>query len=227
MQGNTRFTYIAELGQVFGRWTVVDATRVSGDGKVSVLCLCECGAERLVGLRVLNTGRSKSCGCYAAEMSAVRKTTHSGSYSAEYSIWRGIMKRCNNPECACYPGYGGRGVTVCDRWLKFENFIEDMGVRPSTDLSIERRDNDGPYAPWNCYWATSLEQNNNTRGCRPREMDGKSQTVAQWAREYGIPEGTLRQRLKREWTLRDALTIPVGSIENIRNGGYKLLEQKQ
>lgn len=219
--------YLAELGQVFGRWTVIDAMRVSGKGKVSVLCLCECGTQRLVSLRMLNKGASKSCGCYAADLTSERQVTHGGSYIAEYGIWRGILKRCNNPTYRIYPRYGGRGIAVCDRWLKFENFIADMGIRPSSKLSIERRDNNGPYAPWNCYWATDIEQNNNTSGCRPVEFNGRVQTLAAWGREFGIGRTTLAQRLLRGWTMEDALTIPVGSIENIRNGGYKLLKQKQ
>ena len=222
-----RGKYFAEIGQVFGRWVVVDATRIEGNGDVKALCCCECGVERAVSLAKLNKGESKSCGCLAADLSADRGTTHGGSYTLEYGIWRGMLKRCNDPRHDMYPRYGGRGITVCDRWSKFENFIEDMGFRPSLLLSIERRDNDGPYAPWNCYWATDLEQNNNTSGCRPVEFNGRVQTLAAWGREFGISRATLAQRLSRGWTLEDALTIPVGTIENIRNGGYKLLKQKQ
>lgn len=208
-------------GQVFGRWTVSDAQLVVSKKELAVLCICKCGTERLVTAHKLAKGKSTSCGCFAAEKSAARLLTHGGSYSAEYGIWRGILKRCKSPSCSSYPLYGGRGITVCDEWLTFSGFISDMGFRPDKRLSIERRDNDGPYSKSNCYWATSIEQNNNTRGCRPILFDGRWQTASMWAREFNMRPSTLRERLRRGWCIKDALGIPVGSIADNRNGGYK------
>ena len=155
--------YFTQEGQAFGRWTVVDNTRVSGNGKVTVTCRCTCGTVRQVSTALLCKGRSRSCGCLAAELSTERGRKHGGAYSAEYEIWRGMLQRCKNPKAHAYSSYGGRGITVCDAWLDFAAFIADMGCRPSPQMSIDRRDNDGPYAPWNCYWATHMQQNNNTR----------------------------------------------------------------
>jgi hypothetical protein len=205
--------YTAELGQVFGRWKVVGQTRVSQSGVPAIMCYCDCGTERLVSIRRLNKGTSTSCGCLAAEKSAARLLTHGGSYTLEYSIWRGILRRCNNINCREYSYYGGRGIVICDEWLSFERFISDMGARSEKGLSIERRDNDGPYSKENCYWATYTQQNN------------KSQTTSAWAKEYGLNQSTLRERLKRGWSMEDALSIAVGSLTDMRNGGYKLLRQ--
>lgn len=214
-------------GQVFGRWTVTDAcVVVIYKRNKSVLCTCACGTVRLVELQRLLRGKSLSCGCLAAEKSAERLLTHGGSYTAEYGIWRGILKRCNSKNYFAYPLYGGRGITVCDEWLSFSGFIADMGFRGNSSLSIERRDNNGPYNKSNCYWATYIEQNNNTRGCRPIMFNGRSQTTSAWAREFGIKQSTLRERLRRGWSIGDALSIGVGSITDNRSGGYKNLRQE-
>lgn len=217
--------YTATVGQSFGMWTVIDPSRISQPGSVAVLCRCECGVERLVSLRRLNRGTSTSCGCFAARLSAQRLLTHGGSYTQEYYIWRGVLKRCNDSSCSAYPNYGGRGITVCEEWRSFENFLADMGKRPSSDLSIERRDNEGPYSKDNCYWATWIQQNNNTRRCKPVLFDGKTQTVSEWAREYGIKPSTLQERLKRGWSMFDALNIGVRSLTDNRNGGYKFFKE--
>ena len=223
----SREKYLVNVGDVFGRWTVIDASvpKPVNSRTTFARCRCECGTVKDVSKRMLHNGGSRSCGCLARELSAKRKLKHGGAYTLEYEIWRGVLKRCNNPSYVAYPNYGGRGIRVCDRWLSFDNFISDMGVRPHAGLSIERRDNNGDYCPENCYWATSIEQNNNTRGCRPIEFNGRAETTSQWAREYGLSQRTVRARLKNGWSVEDALTIPVGSIENHRGGGYKLLKE--
>ena len=88
---------------------------------------------------------------------------HSRPESPTYGAWRYMLRRCRNANCASYRYYGGRGIKVCERWLKFENFLEDMGEKPSKMLSLSRIDNDGDYKPSNCEWATTTEQNRNRR----------------------------------------------------------------
>ena len=98
--------------------------------------------------------------------------THGLSQSPEHAAWRDMKSRCMNPKVKCYPRYGGRGVTVCDRWMTFENFLADMGPRPGAGYSIERNNSDGNYEPSNCRWATKLEQSRNRRGVwTPAEDD--------------------------------------------------------
>lgn len=119
-----------------------------------------------------------------------------------------MKQRCLNPNNAGYYKYGGRGVTVCQRWLEsFGNFLADMGEHP-TGLSLERKDNNGNYEPSNCKWATPLEQSLNTRRNRNIEFQGRVQARKQWAREYGINHETLRHRLNRGWAIEKALLTP-------------------
>ena len=133
-----------------------------------------------------------------------------GKYSSEYSIWSNIRARCNNPNNPNFERYGARGISVCDRWMvDFLNFLEDMGRRPSLNHSIERVDNDGNYTPDNCKWATRKEQARNRRSSRFITFADKTQTLAAWAEEIGIPMNTLHLRLKYAWTLERAMTQPL------------------
>lgn len=132
-----------------------------------------------------------------------------GKYSSEYSIWMNMRARCNNPRNGSYDKYGGRGITVCERWqADFLNFLQDMGRRPSTDHSIDRIDNDGDYEPGNCRWATRKEQCRNRRSSRRIGFCGETKTMAEWAEETGLPTNVIFWRLQRGWTVERALTFP-------------------
>jgi hypothetical protein len=130
------------------------------------LCECACGNRTVVSSQSLRDEITRSCGCIKAEtMSRVMKeyhTTHGGSYTKLYNIWRGMLKRCANPNDKNFGNYGGRGIKVCKRWLKFENFRSDMG-EPKPGMLIDRRDNDGNYTPNNCRWVTHKVSSNNRR----------------------------------------------------------------
>jgi hypothetical protein len=130
---------------------------------------------------------------------------HGLSTSEIYRVWAQIVNRCRNPTVKSYKYYGARGITICDRWLKFDNFFEDMGHAPP-GCSIERIDNDGPYSPRNCRWATRQEQAQNKSNSRLLTHGGRTQTMAEWARELGVNPSAILYRLKK-WPIEQALTV--------------------
>lgn len=127
-------------------------------------CECDCGSVKSFYSANLRAGRTQSCGCLNKEASKgnVRRATHGKTLTPEYKVWQGMRQRCENSNDKSFDDYGGRGITVCDRWQSFENFFEDMGKRPA-GFSIERKNVNLGYSSENCVWATSKEQNANRR----------------------------------------------------------------
>jgi hypothetical protein len=179
-------------------------------------CLCDCGTIAVVTAAHLASGNCQSCGCLRTEhnqriarfprkIPGVMSVLVSG-----YRSWKAMNRRCTKPADTAYARYGGRGITVCDRWRVFKNFLNDMGPRPSTSHSIERRKNDEGYFPENCYWATSPEQTRNKRSNHVISFDGKTHCLADWAAIMGMKRETLQCRLNRYgWPTERALTEPV------------------
>jgi hypothetical protein len=127
----------------------------------------------------------------------------------EYSAWMDMRGRCTAPSHKAYPAYGGRGITICERWSDFRNFIADMGPRPSTRESLDRINVNGPYSPDNCRWATRDTQNNNRRNTRRLTWRGETLSIAQWQRKLGYGKGVIKTRLRLKWSLERIFTEPV------------------
>jgi hypothetical protein len=175
------------------------------------LCECDCGRTVTVKGKNLINGDTRSCGClrYEVQIENLRKRIKGYSKTPEYIVWCGMIQRCTDPQSTNYNDYGGRGIIITPQWRSsFEQFLHDMGSRPSKSHTIERKDNDGPYSPENCYWATRGEQNRNTRRTHFITFQGKTLFMTDWAIMTGIPRSCIKLRLKRKWTIERALTVP-------------------
>lgn len=202
--------FIDMTGKKFGRLTVIKRYGLSKDGDITWECVCECGGKRTARGKGLRYGFIKSCGCLPVEMVINKNTTHGLSHDPEYSIYCGIKSRCYNKNYHGYKTYGGRGIIMCKRWIdSYENFILDMGKRPSLKHSVDRIDNNGPYSPENCRWATRKEQGNNTSKNYRIKYMGMDMTLHQWSEHLGINYGTLHSRIRCGWSDEDALLKPV------------------
>jgi len=148
------------IGMTFGRWTVLDKAPRDKFGFAHWTCLCKCGNIKTVSENTLIRGKSTSCGCITSEINSQRGTHHQ-TKTRIYRAWRHMRTRCENPKYNGYKNYGGRGITICDRWLCFDNFFQDMSPHPGEGYSLDRIDNDGNYEPSNCRWATRKQQSSN------------------------------------------------------------------
>lgn len=197
-------------GRRYGRLTVLGRSGAK-EKNSTWRCRCECGNECVVQYGNLKSGHTKSCGCLSREKSAGRLLTHGMKQSQLYKAWAGMKNRCNNQRSKDWPDYGGRGIEVCPEWRDSFEAFRDWALANGyqDDLTIERKDVNGNYCPENCKWATAEEQANNKRSNRMATYNGKTQTMAMWSREVGIPADTLIARLNRGWTVEKALEEPV------------------
>lgn len=176
------------VGRAFGRLKVIEGAGRNKHQQTLWKCICECGNERVLTYGKLAYGHTSSCGCLLRDKGRVQFTTHGLSKTDEFKIWCGIKSRVYNPNVDSYSRYGGRGIAMCQRWLdSFENFLEDMGKRPSKRHSIDRfPDEDGDYGPENCRWALPKPQAERRSTSRWFEYKGERKVLSDWLKQFGV-----------------------------------------
>lgn len=191
-------------GQQFGRLTAIRNNGLR-DGCRMWIFKCECGTEKSMPLYPVLKGVVLSCGCYHRER--IRTHGHAGKHpSRTWRTWDGMIARCYRPISISYPNYGGRGITVCERWKKFENFLEDMGVRPS-GKSLDRIDSNGPYEPNNCRWMSAYEQAQNRRTTTYITYCGVRCATSDWNGLFDLGRNLLLRRIHSGWSIEQGFGI--------------------
>ena len=165
------------------------------------LCICDCGKLKLALYSALASNRLRSCGCI--------RTPDPLRVSAEYEAWRNMRQRCTNPNHPQFTDWGGRGITVCERWSDFDAFFADMGAKPTPAHTIERENNNLGYSPDNCKWATWGEQSRNRRDTKLVTHNGVTMCASDWAHSAGMRPTLLISRINAGWDMDAALTLPL------------------
>jgi len=205
-------------GKRFGRLVVAGFAGTTGKHS-HWWCRCDCGKITKPTTIKLRGGKTKSCGCHALDARRKAATRHgeatSRSRTSEYRSYHHMRRRCLNPKDAAFPDYGGRGITICDRWLNGEDgrsglecFLADMGRKPSATHSLDRIDSDGNYEPSNCRWGTKKEQARNRRSNRYVEVRGERLSVPDACERLGVSYKMVIGRLKRGWAVDRAVHEP-------------------
>lgn len=212
---------VARTGQRFGMLTVLGHS-----GKVVRYahywtCRCDCGAEKAVSAPALVKGAIISCGCYNRSRLGNQVRTHGATDSRMYMSWCNMLRRCNNPSHRKFHRYGGRGITVCERWLTFANFKQDMLATYADDLTLDRIDNNGPYSPDNCRWATNSQQAINRHTTVWIDTPRGRMCLKEIADAAGIGPEAVRKRYRAGWPIED-LFLPSGAVRH-RRLSYSLL----
>ncbi|MBW4692291.1 MAG: hypothetical protein KME27_11040 [Lyngbya sp. HA4199-MV5] len=193
-------------GKTFSSFEVLNKSEKRVSGLIAWNCRCTCGVLEVVKTADLLSGSRKRCRQCARLLKIKVSTKHQMCYTKTYRSWSEMLSRCTCETNASYPRYGGRGISICDRWLGregFINFFADMGERPE-GMTLDRHpDNNGDYEPENCRWATPKEQALNRRSSVLITFQNKTQTVSQWSEELGIHSETIRFRHKKGWGVDD------------------------
>jgi hypothetical protein len=192
------------IGRVFTNYTVIN--KIEGSRQGLYECLCKCGTVRNVAIGDLKRGSVKSCGCWMFDVGKA----HGFSGTREHRIWKAIKTRCSNPNQPSYKNYGGRGITVHEKYVNdFMAFYNDIGPMPSNQHSVDRIDGNKGYEPGNIRWATKREQANNTRNNHVVEYQGRKLTLAQWGDIAVVDARNIAARLKRGWEFGKAISTPM------------------
>ncbi len=199
-------------GEKYNRLTVIGRADRGDCGKTRWKCRCDCGKTIDVFTMHLRANHTKSCGCLPRRNSDRIKDENGALVRpAGYGSWKAMQSRCYCESDPSYKNYGGRGITVCDRWRGpkgLAQFLKDMGPKPTPDHSVGRKNGELPYCPDNCRWETPLQQGEKRRNSNTIKHDGKAQHIAAWTRELGLKPGGVRLRLSRGWSVHKALSTP-------------------
>lgn len=199
-------------GMKFGKLLVTQFSHIGKHYVKYWCCVCECGDHKIIAGNHLQRGHTKSCGCISKVLKSTFKHGHhpKSGPSPEYISWQAMKRRALYSKQDHFNRYGGRGIKCCERWLNsFENFLQDMGPRPSLFHTLDRINNDGDYCPENCRWATKKQQARSRCSSRIIQHNGKSKTLAEWAEEAGMDLRSLWQRLKRGWDMEKSIKTPL------------------
>jgi hypothetical protein len=202
--------YIDLTGQRFGRLTALSYEGRSKQYDALWRCICDCGAQCQVRAGALRGGHTQSCGCLQRERTRASHLSHGLTNSKLYGVWSEMKRRCSNSHDTAYGDYGGRGITVCEEWGRFEPFYEwarENGYQEG--LTIERVNNNAGYEPSNCVWATQAVQNRNMRSNIILDFHGQRIKLIEWADSLGIPADIFHTRVRRGWSAERVLTQPV------------------
>lgn len=200
------------VGKTFHYLVVTDVVP-HGQKTARLLCSCRCGKSILATPRQMRLREITSCGCWKRQVLGVSSTTHGlsnssvkGYASRTYGVWQAMRDRCSNPNRKDFYRYGGRGITVCERWQQFEHFLADMGEAPA-GLTLDRIDNNAGYAPENCRWATRHQQTYNSSHMKYIEHRGETMCLSAWQKKMGVKPHTYYSRLRRGWSVKQALLL--------------------
>jgi hypothetical protein len=195
-------------GQRFGHWTALHRDGYIYGKQIAWVCRCDCGTLSLLGGSNLRRGETTNCGCQQRKALGDRARKHGKITHRLYRTWLAMHDRCRRPAHEAYPRYGGRGIAVCAAWGDFDAFLADMEASWRPGLTLDRKDNDGPYSPDNCWWASKHEQARNKANTRFLTFNGETRPLAAWAELLGLTRPALETRLRKGWDLERAMTTP-------------------
>lgn len=196
-------------GQRFERLIAIEKVGKNKYDNILWRCVCDCGKEKIVTASRLKNGYNRSCGCLQVESITTHGHCSGRQETRAYRSWAKMMARCHNPKQTGWKSYGGRGIKVCDLWLKFENFYADMGDPPSDKHSIDRIDYNGNYEQSNCRWATRKEQARNTSRNRMLTYQGETKAMSEWAEIADLPYQAFMDRIRKGWPIETAIKTPL------------------